>query len=370
MSHSPDEVLPLGFITGSYDQADCRFLLQPIDVPMLSVEEKERQLQSGQQHYSEMISLESAPSQRYLTIFHSLVDKYQERLAQEMANLAHQVYALRGSKITVISLARAGTPVGVLLTRALRYYYAVEVDHYSVSIVRDRGIDEQALAYIEQAGHLADSIIFVDGWTAKGVITQELKAAIAQWNQQHVSYQIPDDLCVISDIGGTADIVATTEDYAIPSGILNSTVSGLISRSLLLDEYTGFHQCVLYSDLAEHDLSNWFVDQISSLFPGYSPKTDLVAPAESAQQRRSSMLNYVEALMTQYGVADINRVKPGIAEATRVMLRRIPRVLLVRDIHSDNVAHLLVLAKEKNINVVEDAAMPFNAVALIADAKL
>ena len=360
---------PLDFITGSYDAADCRFLLQAIDAPMLSVEEKERQLQSGKQHYSEMISLESAPSQRYLTVFNNLVAKYKERLAQEVANLTHQVYTLRGSKVTVVSLARAGTPIGVLLTRALRHYYSAEVTHYSVSIVRDRGIDEQALAYIEEAGHSADSIIFVDGWTAKGVITQELKAAISLWNQHHASYQIPDDLCVISDIGGTADIVATTEDYAIPSGTLNSTVSGLISRSLLLDQYAGFHQCVLYSDLAEHDLSNWFVDQISNLFSNYSPHTNLPIPEESAQQRRGRMLNYVEALMDQYNVADINRVKPGIAEATRVMLRRIPRVLLVRDIESDNVAHLLVLAKEKNINVEEDATMPFNAVALIADAK-
>ena len=46
----------LAFITGSYSEQDCRFLLQPIQLEMLSVEEKERQLQSGKKHYSEMIS--------------------------------------------------------------------------------------------------------------------------------------------------------------------------------------------------------------------------------------------------------------------------------------------------------------------------
>lgn len=355
---------PATFITGSYTAADCRFLLKAVDVPMLSVEEKEHRLQAGQQHYSAMISIESAPGQHYLDVFYALVAQYQGRLAQEIANLAQQVYALRGQQITVISLARAGTPIGVLLTRALRHYYAVEVTHYSVSIIRDRGIDEQALTYIEQAGHAADSIIFVDGWTAKGVITHELKTAIAHWNQRH-SYPIPDDLCVVSDIGGTADIIATTEDYAIPSGILNSTVSGLISRSLLLKEYSGFHQCVLYSHLAEHDLSNWFVDQISGLFKQCTPQP--VKPMADAKQRRQALLDYITGLMRHYGIADINKVKPGIAEATRVMLRRVPRLLLVKDRNGENVTHLLLLAKEKKIEVREDPAMPFNAVALIAD---
>ncbi len=352
----------LNFITGSYSQEDCRFLLQPINTPMLSIEEKERQLQSGKKHYSELISQESAPTQRYLDIFNQLVEKYQNRLAQEIANLAHQVHALKGSQITVVSLARAGTPVGVLLTRALRHYYSAQVTHYSISIVRDRGIDEVALAYIEQAGHPASSIIFVDGWTAKGVITRELKTAIARWNHTH-GYQIPDHLCVISDIGGTADIIATTEDYAIPSGILNSTISGLISRSILRKEYSGFHQCVEYSQLADHDLSLWFVNKIASLFTQYTPQPH--TPVSDARQRHHAMQAYIDTLMHRYGIDDINRIKPGIAEATRVMLRRIPRLLLVRDLQDDNVMHLLILAKEKKIAVAEDPEMPFNAAALI-----
>jgi hypothetical protein len=357
----------LAFITGSYSEQDCRFLLQPIQLEMLSVEEKERQLQSGKKHYSEMISQESAPSREYLDVFYALVEQYKHRLAQEIADLAFEVNASRGERVTVISLARAGTPIGVLLTRALRHYYGSQVDHYSVSIVRDRGIDETALAYIEAAGHPAESIIFVDGWTAKGVITHELKTAIAHWNQ-HYTYQIPDDLCVVSDIGGTADIVATTEDYVIPSGILNSTVSGLISRSILRDEYQGFHQCVMYSQLQDDDLSNWFVDEVSGLFNQCQPRKDHMAQQLPAEQRRAIMLEYIDKLMETYEIGDINRIKPGIAEATRVMLRRIPRLLIVRDLADDNVKHLVLLAQEKQVKVIEDASMPLNAVALIADA--
>ena len=299
-----------------------------------------------------------------------MVSKYKQRLANEVAQLARKIFQQKGSEITLLSLARAGTPIGVLLTRALKYYFNANVTHYSISIVRDKGIDEAALEYIEQQGHSAGSILFVDGWTAKGVIAKELKASVAKWNKMH-DFIISDELCVISDIGGVADIVATTDDYSIPSGILNSTVSGLVSRTILLKQYQGFHQCVYYSHLEEHDLSNWFVDQISSLFltidPKSQPKDSLLE--NSTQERNEAMLNYVNKLMARYEVQDINRVKPGIAEATRVMLRRIPRLLLVRDLSNMNISHLLVLADEKNIQVVEDKSMPFNAVAIIADVK-
>lgn len=354
-------------LIGSYAPEDCQFLLQVIDIPLLTVEEKEQKLQSGKQHYSQMVSQEFAPSEQYLQVFHELVGKYKQRLAEEVASLAQQIYQLKGQQVTLLSLARAGTPIGVLLSRALKYYYQVDVHHYSISIVRDRGIDAAALHYIEQAGYPGDSILFVDGWTAKGVITAELKAAVAQWNNQY-SYQIPDDLCVISDIGGMADIVATTDDYTIPSGILNSTVSGLVSRTILREEFSGFHQCVLYSHLAEYDLSNWFIDQITALFPAVSPDSCSVHRySDTSAARHQRMNDYIANLMQRYAITDINKVKPGIAEATRVMLRRVPEFLVVRDKNSADISHLLILAAEKNINIYQDEEMPFNAVAVIAN---
>ena len=48
--------------------------------------------------------------------------------------------------------------------------------HYSVSIIRDRGIDENALHYIYRT-HPEGKIQFVDGWTGKGAISIELTKA-------------------------------------------------------------------------------------------------------------------------------------------------------------------------------------------------
>ena len=52
-------------------------------------------------------------------------------------------------------------------------------------------------------------------------------------------------------------------------------------------------------------------------------------------------------------MSDINFVKPGIGEATRVLLRRLPWKLLVREDQTDapELAHLYQLAKEKGVTV-------------------
>lgn len=118
-------------------------------------------------------------------------------------------------------------------------------------------------------------------------------------------------------------------------------------------------------------MSNWFVDEISSLFPPLDsvPHSEDLALRRTAQKRNNAMLNYVNKLMNAYEIREINHIKPGIAEATRVMLRRIPRFLLVRDIENTNISHLLVLAQEKDVEVIEDTSMPFNAAAVIANVK-
>ena len=59
---------------GSYAADDVTLLLQPLSLqPMDDLAEKERLIQSGQRHYSEMISLERPPTPAYLALFHRAV---------------------------------------------------------------------------------------------------------------------------------------------------------------------------------------------------------------------------------------------------------------------------------------------------------
>ena len=76
---------------GSYQPDDCHFLLTPIEGQFLSIEEKERRIQSGEAHYSEMIHREPAPSAEYLTLFDTLCTRYAPRLAREVRQLARQL---------------------------------------------------------------------------------------------------------------------------------------------------------------------------------------------------------------------------------------------------------------------------------------
>jgi len=354
--------------TGSYSPEDAVFLLKPMRLETVDVAAKERLIQSGQRHYSEMLTPEKAPGARYLELFEALTERYAARLAAEILALARHLAATRPRQITIASLARAGTPVGALLVRALRRLGRSDVRHYSLSIIRDRGLDENALAFmLRREQRNPAGLVFVDGWTAKGVITEELRRALQRWNARQPE-QLDEALYVVSDIGGTADVAATYDDYAIPSGILNATVSGLTSRSILNAAIgpEDFHGCVYYAEFASHDRSVWFLDRVAEQFGAVEAGSVRRDPDEQ-QERRQAIQAFLRRLHDRYRISDRNFVKPGVAEATRVLLRRIPGLLLLKDPAHPDVAHLHWLVGEKPVPVVIDPAMPIQAAALIKE---
>ncbi len=165
--------------SGSYDPSDVLFLLKPVTMPETSIEEKETLIQRGVRHYSEMITRESAPTEAYTRLFEAALSENQDRFAANLVNLAEWMMSTHRGPLTLVSLARAGTPVGALLKRWIARS-GRDVMHYSVSLIRDRGIDANALTYI--AGQRpVESILFVDGWTGKGVMARELRSAIRAW---------------------------------------------------------------------------------------------------------------------------------------------------------------------------------------------
>lgn len=358
-------------ISGSYSPDDCEFLLTLMEPEYTSVEEKERRIQSGRAHYSEMISFEAAPSEEYLTLFKQLTARYRARIASEVLAIADYVMEAREQPLTIVSLARAGTPLGALLKRALRDHRGVACQHYSISIIRDRGIDQAALRYIlRDQARPAGGVFFVDSWTAKGVITRELNSAIADWNSAaKPEEQLASGLVVLSDIGGCAEFAATHDDYAIPSGILNATVSGLLSRSILNHHIAEgqFHGSVYYDHLKPHDHSAWFLDQVSECFSRVdpAPRAPITEASEARVARATLTERWVKDLLMSGVVRDLNHIKPGVAEATRVLLRRVPERLFVRAWDDPDVEHLLALARDRDVSVELAPQMPFKAASLI-----
>lgn len=327
--------------SGSYDPDDVVFLMKPVALAPTEVAAKERLIQSGARHYSEMVPHEKVPGTAYLALYRDALARNGARLARDITDLAGAL-AERRPQIVIASLARAGTPIGVLLRRALRRL-GVAAPHYSISIIRDRGIDREALHHIA-ARHDPRDMVFVDGWTGKGAIAGELRASLAGASPY---------LAVIADPAGQADLAATSEDYLIPSGILNAIVSGLVSRSILNEALVGpgdFHACVHHRHLAPHDLSRAFVDAIDALAKAERPRRLTRTDAERREAARACE-DLMARLMRDHNVADLNRIKPGIAEATRALLRRLPDRLLVRDEGDPDVRHLLLLAGESGLEV-------------------
>ena len=61
------------------------------------------------------------------------------------------------------------------------------------------------------------------------------------------------------------------------------------------------------------------------------------------------MLSRIQA---EFGIESTNYIKPGVGETTRVLLRRVPWKILMRDPSSPFVKHILMLAEEKGVEVV------------------
>ena len=351
--------------SGSYAHDDVQFLLRRIEAPpFVSVADKEALIQSGRRHYSEMLSPEALPSARYLQVFEDACAANLQQMARDCLALAAMIAARRSGEIVVVSLARAGTPVGVVLKRLLQQVGGRQAAHYSVSIARDRGIDAVALDYIVQR-HAPQAIVFVDGWTGKGVISRELAQSVAAFNDAHGT-AVDGGLYVLSDLAGSAACASADRDYLIPSSILNATVSGLVSRTVV-GRADDFHGCVYYEAFAPHDHSRRFVDALEAAALARSGATIVAAAPDRAAAAATSRA-CLQRLQQEYDVADVNLIKPGIGEATRVLLRRVPRLLLLRDRTAADVRHLTVLAQEKNVPVIIDQSLPYQAVSLIRSA--
>lgn len=355
---------------GSYLPHQVQFLLKPIALtPVANTLEKERLIQSGQKHYSEMLSPESPPSPEYLALFYEACRQNLPQMAQDCVRLAALIAARAGDKLPVlVSLVRAGTPVGVALQHILSRHYQQQIAHFSISIIRDRGIDNQALLYIMQQGFQPEQLVFVDGWTGKGVIQRELRRSIAQFNQQYHTH-ISADLYVLSDLAGVSGWAASCEDYLIPSAILNACVSGLVSRSVLNEQIGAhdFHGCVYFAEFAPYDVSQTFIQQLTALTDDLQQQgLPTAQPIDTAQAAQTSQA-FIAHMMQRYGMQNVNFVKPGIGEATRVMLRRVPRLLLVRDKQAAAVQHLCRLAAEKHVPLQEEANLPYQAAAFIQE---
>ena len=66
-----------------------------------------------------------------------------------------------------------------------------------------------------------------------------------------------------------------------------------------------------------------------------------------------------------FSIDDINHIKPGIGETIRVLLRRVPWKVLVKDINDSSLCNVLQLAREKNVEVEQYDLKSYKCIGLI-----
>ena len=329
-------------LRSSYSEEDVILLLKDITglVSPQSTEEREKLIQSGK-HYSEMLPIEYVPTEKYMKVYYEALESYSKTVAEAVGKLSDKIIENKGREVVLVSLARAGIPIGILVKRYIRYKYSIDVPHYSISIIRGRGIDDNAMKFL-LGKYRPEQLLFVDGWIGKGAILNELKKDIEAYKG------VSSDIAVIADPANVTELCGTHEDILIPSSCLNSTVSGLVSRTFLRSDIIGkddFHGAVYYGELADSDLSYDFINAIEKEFSMENNDDGIVIEGQGIDE--------VREIGKVFGVDDINLIKPGIGEATRVLLRRGPwKVLIDQRYKGDpQLGHLVRLAEEKNVPV-------------------
>jgi hypothetical protein len=252
----------------------------------------------------------------------------------------------------------------------MRRWYAwadgLDTPHYAISVIKDRGIDVNAIRHLT-ARHDRASLQFVDGWTGKGVMTRVLAEAAP-------ALGLDDTLAVLADPARCVSLYGTRDDFLIPSACLNSTVSGLVSRTVLNAEHVGpedFHGAKYYRELEPHDLSRHFVETVVARYPQVADEVAATWPALWASDRTATWEGWaaVERIAQRYDIPDIAMVKPGVGEATRVLLRRVPWRVLIAPERVDELAHVLALAQARGVTVEELPGLPFSCVGLVRPSR-
>lgn len=421
----------------SYKKEDVILLLKDITgmVTPQTTKERERLIQAGR-HYCEMLPIEYVPTEKYMQVYEEALELYAEPTAAAVGRLADQIMMQRGENTVLVSLARAGIPIGILVKRYLKWKYQIEVPHYSISIIRGRGIDRNAMDYLLRR-YEPPQLLFIDGWVGKGAILRELEKDVAEYAG------VSSKIAVLADPANITDLCGTHEDLLIPSSCLNCTVSGLISRTFLRSDIIGekdFHGAVYYGELEQADLSYEFIEAVEHHFKQYDSRDqtdsmndsrdqadsmndsrdqtgsmndshdqadgmnnsrDLVDSMNNSRDLTDDMNNSQKTVVREgdhtdsqtqqgkalygidmeevyidkqrqngktvqgtgmeevrkiadtFGIEDLNFIKPGIGETTRVLLRRVPWKVLVHEAYKSDksLRHILRLAEEKNVPI-------------------
>ncbi|MFI5623903.1 phosphoribosyltransferase domain-containing protein [Nocardioides sp. NPDC051685] len=305
-------------------------------------------------------------------LFDEALSASAQRVAYAVGLVTEHVLARRGQDAVLVSLAPAGTPIGVLMRRWAQRVHGLDLPHYAISLVHGRGIDQTALAYLA-AHHDPARVMFIDGWTGTGAVTRELAASVEKANSMldaHLPSPFSPELAALADPGRSVSIYGTREDYLIPSACLDSTVSGLVSRPVLDDDRVGpndFHGAVFHAERAASDMSKRFVDTVAARFPIVRTKVMLDLAAHLGGDHTPTWVGWdaVEDVADRFGDGDVSLVAAGVNDTVRLLLHGEPAQILVNPARDADLAQVKKLAEARGVPLERVSDLPYSCIGLL-----
>ena len=361
---------PAGPGFSSYDPAECTWLLTDLSGVALEVptEDREELIQGGR-HYAEMLPVEYQPDAAYTALFDKALAGSAARLAEAVGLVGDLVLdeaRARGVDPVLVSLARAGTPVGILLRRWLAQVHGVEVPHYAISIVRGRGIDEVAVR--PRPGPPPG---------CGGPVRRRLDRQGRDRPRAGRRRRGPPRPGPAAGRAGRPRLVHRPVRHPRrlphPVGLpqLHRLGPGVAHRAARRPDRAGDvpRRQVLRRARPGRRVRRSSSTPSATGSPTSPPASPRRAGAPGCRPGPTwDGWRAVERVAEEFGIADVNLVKPGVGETTRVLLRRVPWQVLVRPDRAADLEHVLVLAEQRGVPVVERPDLPYSCIGLIRPA--
>lgn len=252
---------------GTFEPDEVGWLLSDLSPHTLETPtgERERAVRDGRLHYSETLPEEHLPTREYEELFRRVLARSAPDVARMVGRLTDRVLDTRGPGAVLVSLARGGTPVGVLMHRWADRVRGVDLPHYAMSVIRDRGLDRVALDALTARWDPA-SLVFVDGWTGRGGIVDEVAASVGDYRRE-TGTSLDPAVAALTDPAHCTAVHGTRADVLIPSACLNATVSGLVSRTVRRPDLVGagaYDGAKFYVELGAADRTRDLLDAVSA----------------------------------------------------------------------------------------------------------
>lgn len=347
-------------LSGSLGDENCIYLLKDLQgiVTPVPAQEKRRLLKEGRPGHS--ILAEDPPiSHSENALFLNLLEENRAEIAKCVGVLCESILEQKQSFPIIVSLARGGVAYGALCRQYFKKFCHVDIPHYCVSLIRNVGIDENALNYIVRK-HGDRPIQFIDGWTGSGFLSAQLDKYISLYNHKNGT-QISAKLAVLADTSHICQLSGTRKDILLPDCCLNSTVCGLISSVYYDPAVIGpedFHGAVVWDSLQHQDFSKYFLDTVTASLVKQQPKSEQVTGnyGREVSHRLSSELM----------IDDSKRIRLGIGESTRALFRSdISRILSV-DPSDPRLTFLAKLASSKGVRIEQYDTGEYACVTILA----